>query len=155
DAADPQIPLLLWWAIESKAVSDREQVVALLESPAMWRQPLVQRHIAERVARRYAAEGTDEGFASCPHLLTWAPTNADVERVLKGMELALSGRRLPGVPAPLAAWFSKAWPQKSPGLGLIELGLRLGNTNASLAALNWVSGETASEADRAGLMEVL
>src|SRR5439155_942422 len=29
DAVDPQIPLLIWWAIESKAVSDRDQVVGL------------------------------------------------------------------------------------------------------------------------------
>ena len=30
DAGDPHIPLLLWWAIEDKAVSDRDAVLALL-----------------------------------------------------------------------------------------------------------------------------
>src|SRR5205807_1785972 len=32
DVNDPFIPLLLWWAIEDKAVSDREQVLHLLDS---------------------------------------------------------------------------------------------------------------------------
>jgi putative heme-binding domain-containing protein len=155
DADDPQIPLLIWWAIESKAVSDRDQVVELLRSPAMWQKPLVQQHMVERVARRYAAEGTDDGFASCAQLLSWAPTNADAERALKGMELALSGRRLERVPRPLADWFTKAWQQKSPGTGLIHLGLRLGNAEARQAALKLIASETASDPDRASLMDVL
>jgi len=155
DGDDPQIPLLLWWAIESKALSDREQVVDLLQSPAIWTKPLVQKHIIERVARRYAAEGTDEGFASCAQLLSWAPTNADAERVLKGMELALSGRRLERVPVPLSDWFAKTWQQKSPSPDLIHLGLRLGNAEAGQAALILIANEKASDADRAALMEVL
>ena len=155
DGNDPQIPLLIWWAIESKAVSDREQVVELFQSPAIWLKPLVQQHIVERVARRYAAEGTDDGFTSCARLLSWAPTSADAERVLKGMELALSGRRLENVPVPLSAWFTKAWQQKSPGPGLIHLGLRLGNAEARQAALKLIASETASDMDRTALMEVL
>jgi putative heme-binding domain-containing protein len=107
------------------------------------------------VARRYAAEGTDGGFIICARLLSFAPTSADAERVLKGMELALSGRRLESVPAPLAAWFTKAWQQGNPGPGLIQLGLRLGNKEASQAALKWIASETVSDADRASMMEVL
>ena len=155
DVNDPQIPLLIWWAIEDKAVSHREQVVSLFESPPMWRQPLVQRQIIERVAQRYAAEGTDAGFASCARLLSAAPTSADNERVLKGMESALSGARLEKVPPALASWFAKAWPQKKPGLALVHLGLRLGNAEAGRAALEFISDETASDKDRAGLIEVL
>src|SRR6266542_741594 len=93
DASDPQIPLLIWWAIESKALSHRDQVVELFQSTALWQKLLVQQYIVERVARRYAAEETDEGFSSCARLLSLAPTSADAERVLKGMELALTGRR--------------------------------------------------------------
>ena len=155
DANDPQIPLLIWWAIEGQAVSDRDQVVELLQSPAMWQKPLVQQHVVERVARRYAAEGTEDGLASCARLLSWAPTSADAERVLKGMELALSGRRLERVPAPLTGWFTKAWKQRSPSPGLIQLGLRLGNSEASQEALKMIAREEAPDADRAALMEVL
>src|SRR5581483_10181673 len=33
DAADPVIPWLLWWAVESKAVSDHERVTAFFADP--------------------------------------------------------------------------------------------------------------------------
>ena len=36
DMQDQRIPLLLWWAIESKAVSDRDAVLALFEDPKVW-----------------------------------------------------------------------------------------------------------------------
>ena len=101
DVNDPQIPLLVWWALESKAVSDRQEILKLFASPTPWHRPLVQHHILERILRRYAVEGTDEGFDACAQLLTLAPTSDDVERLLKGMELALEGRRLAAVPAAL------------------------------------------------------
>src|SRR5207248_7498756 len=52
DVSDPHIPLLVWWAIEDKAISHREQVLALLEDPASWRAPII-RGIIERIGRRY------------------------------------------------------------------------------------------------------
>ena len=48
DAGDRYVPLLLWWAIESKAASDTDAVVALFESKDAWDQPLVRRHLVER-----------------------------------------------------------------------------------------------------------
>ena len=155
DAVDPQIPLLIWWAIESKAVSDRDQVVGLFSSPAVWQHALVQQHLAERVARRYAAEGTDEGLVTCARLLSLAPGDPDTDRLLKGMELALAGQRLAKVPGPLAAWFTRAWQRKNPSPHLVRLGLRLGSSEAKALALKSVSDEKAPEADRAVLIEVL
>ena len=55
---DPHIPLLLWWAVEDKAVGHREQVLDLLDRTG-WQTPLVRNILLERLARRYAAEGTD------------------------------------------------------------------------------------------------
>ena len=42
-AGDPQIPLLIWWAMESKAISDRDQVVGLFSEPSIWRRALALR----------------------------------------------------------------------------------------------------------------
>ena len=55
---------------------------------------MVRQHLAERVARRYAAEETDIGFTTCARLLSLAPDGAGVQPLLKGLDLALSGRRL-------------------------------------------------------------
>src|SRR5439155_4003 len=59
DAGDPHVPLLLWWAVEAKANSDRERVLALFDSPDFWRLPLVNKCLAERIGRRYLAEGSE------------------------------------------------------------------------------------------------
>src|SRR5262245_2350686 len=51
DVEDPQIPLLLWWAIEDKAISDRAEVAGLLASASDWQAPIIRKHIIERLAR--------------------------------------------------------------------------------------------------------
>src|SRR5262245_22617254 len=58
DAGDIYVPLLLWWALESKCASDRERVLKLFEDPSIWNLRLVQTHLLHRVMRRYAAAGT-------------------------------------------------------------------------------------------------
>src|SRR5262249_50409792 len=65
DVGDPQIPMLLWWAIEAKAISDRAAVLDLLAKKEVWQVPLARQFLADRLARRYAAEGTEAGVAAC------------------------------------------------------------------------------------------
>src|SRR6185295_9959414 len=36
DVHDPDIPLQIWWALESKAVSDRKETLALFEDASFW-----------------------------------------------------------------------------------------------------------------------
>ena len=51
DATDLHIPLLLWWALESKAVAGREEILALVRDPAVWRSPLFRGHVAASPGR--------------------------------------------------------------------------------------------------------
>ncbi|HXT41402.1 MAG TPA: PVC-type heme-binding CxxCH protein, partial [Candidatus Angelobacter sp.] len=155
DAHDPEIPLLVWWAIESKAISNRDQFVALLSQPGAWERELVRQYIIERLSRRYAAEGTDSDFETCARLLSLAPTTQDVDRVLAGMELALAGRRLEKVPGPLESWFTKTWSQGSPRLAVVRLGLRIGDKKAATLALRMISDNGFKENERAGLISAL
>src|SRR5262249_48002108 len=69
DAADLHIPLLLWWAIEDKATSDWPRMMSLLAPQQVWRLPLVEGTIVERLARRYLAEKSELGYAACARLL--------------------------------------------------------------------------------------
>ena len=155
DSADPQIPLLIWWAIESKAASDRDRVVALFSEPSLWQHPLVRRHLAERVIRRYAAEGTQQGLTDCARFLSLAPGEADADSLLRGMEMALAGRRLDKAPASLESWVATAWSKGNPGPNLIRLGLRLGNPQALELALKIARDEKGAESDRAAFLEIL
>jgi putative membrane-bound dehydrogenase-like protein len=154
DVDDPHIPLLLWWAIEDKAVSDRDQVLTLLESPEAWKLPLVERYIVERLARRYMAEGSQAGFAACAWLLDHAPGPADVVLLLQGMEKALEGRQLSAVPRPLEKPLAQLWA-KQPTPLLMRFALRLGSPLALERALKMIVDLKIHEQDRIYLIEAL
>src|SRR5262249_32257554 len=56
DSSDQHIPLLIWWAMEDKAISQRAAIIRLFASPKIWDTQIVQKFIVERVAQRYTAE---------------------------------------------------------------------------------------------------
>ena len=94
DAGDPHIPLLIWWAIESKAISDRDAVLALVSRTGNLEAAIVRDVIVERLARRvHGSRATIDGYAACAWLLEHAPSAADVERIVAGMETQLAGHR--------------------------------------------------------------
>ena len=68
DANDPHIPLLIWWALEDKALTDQEQVVKLFTTAQTWRYPLVEKTVLERIGRRYAEQGGTAGLSACARL---------------------------------------------------------------------------------------
>ena len=73
DADDVQMPLLIWWAIEDKAISDTDRVLRMVQAGDLWHRPLMTRFIIERLARRFLSEGTQrvvgrlcDSAATCP-----------------------------------------------------------------------------------------
>ena len=92
DSSDPYIPLLIWWAVEAKAATHREQILQKMDDTSLWRHELVRTTLIPRLARRYAAEGDDAGFEACAQILAMAPKSEDVERVIGGMEEQLQER---------------------------------------------------------------
>ena len=135
DADDVHIPLLLWWAIESKAISDTTTVLRLLETPDAWQLPIVQKFIIQRLARRLAAEGTDVGFAGCAKLLATAPGDGDLDLVLTGMVEGCSGHRFEQVPEPLEAALENLLLRKPADALVIQLALPLGSPTAAAARM--------------------
>jgi putative membrane-bound dehydrogenase-like protein len=155
DVDDPHIPLLIWWAIEDKAVSDRAAVLALFDGPDLWKQPLVGRTILERVGRRYLAEGGEADLAAVARLLTTAPTPADVGRLVAGLEKALEGRHLTAVPPALAGQLAAVAPGQVNNPAFLRLSVRLGATGAFEKALARAADSKAPEAERLALVELL
>ncbi len=132
-AQDTHIPLLIWWAIEDKAISDRDEVLALLQPPAAWQLPLVQGTIVERLARRYLAESNDAGYAACARLLALAPTPGDVRLLVAAMERHFTGQPLERVPAPLVDPIAKLWREHGADPIVTRLALQLGSAEAYAA----------------------
>src|SRR5690606_37925565 len=102
DARDPHLPLLIWWGIESKAVSDREQVLELFNSPDSYQHPILRDTVMGRLARRYAAQPTPENLAAVAALLERAPGPAERKILLDGVSEAFAGRSLSALPKEVA-----------------------------------------------------
>jgi putative membrane-bound dehydrogenase-like protein len=155
DVADPFIPLLLWWAIEDKAVTDRAAVLAMLDGPAAWRRPLVRQFLIERLSRRYAAEGTDVGLETNARLLQSAPSPAERQLVLAGLEQALEGRLLARVPSALADQLRRLGRAHPGDLRLLRLAVRTGEAAAYDELLRRVTDPQTADGDRVALLGLL
>ena len=157
DVADPHVPLLLWWAIEDKAISDRAEVLGLVGSAEAWNRPITRAAIVERLARRYLAEGNPEDFATCARLLALAPTETERERLIRAMEQQMDGRCFKTPPEPLADALRPALRQSapSPSPALVRLSLRLGLEAAYPIAVARVADPGLPAGERAELVRTL
>jgi mono/diheme cytochrome c family protein len=170
DVDDLHIPLLLWWAIESKATPDRDSLLTMLKDKTLWESPLFNRHIVSRLARRYTAERGDKSsytlndavysdwqtnLTSCAHLLNLAPNTQGVHEVIKGMDEGLGGTILRSVPGGLRRQISKLLAAQPADPGLISLALRLGNREVTDSALRLVGDSFTSGPDRKRLLASL
>jgi putative membrane-bound dehydrogenase-like protein len=155
DVSDPHIPLLLWWAVEDKAISDRDRVLSLLDSPESWKVPLIRQYLIERLGRRYMAEGGEADLETCAHLLAAAPGPEEVKLLVQGMEKALEGRQLPSVPHVLEKQLNDLWTKQSGNTLLVRFALRLGSPQGYDRALAIAGDAKAPEGDRINLIEVL
>ncbi len=149
DMGDIHLPLLLWWAIESKCTSDRDRVVALLEDSAVWRLPMVRTHLLHRLMRRYAAAGTRKDLLTCARLLRLAPDAECAKRLLRGFEEAFHGRPLGDLPAELAEALAKYAGSS------VVLGLRQNRPESVAKALAVVADARADVNERLQYVQIL
>ena len=92
DADDPDIPLLIWWAIESKMEENMHEVISMFEEPQLWKNPTVEKMIINRVMQRLAMAGTDETFTACARLINLAPTRKNAALLIGGLQEGLIGK---------------------------------------------------------------
>ena len=142
DAADPYMPLLIWWALESKTASDRDAVLQLFRDRSVWSMPIAEQAILERLARRYAQSGTRKDLLTCARLFKLAPDAAHGKQLLKGFEQAFKGRSLAVLPDELIRAIDKL------GGGSLILQVRQGKPQAVRKALKIIANRKAKPAER-------
>jgi putative membrane-bound dehydrogenase-like protein len=130
DASDPHLPLLLWWAIESKAKGEPHAVVDLFKNAKLWSLPIMKQMILERVMRRFAQSGTRNDLLICAKLFALSPGKDSNTVLMRGFEAAFKGRPLTGLPAELTQQLSKA------GGGSLTFRVRQGDKAAVQEALS-------------------
>ncbi len=101
DSADPDIPLQIWWALESKAESDRNRILAMFTDKDIWSRATVMKSILERLMQRYILAGGPDNFKACANLLTLAPTGKHAGLLINGLQEGLRGRDVTGLPPEL------------------------------------------------------
>lgn len=155
DVTDPFIPLLLWWALEDKAVSQREQVLALFDDPSFWRLPLVREALLERIGRRYLAARTDADQHSCARLLRAAPGEDEADRLAAGLEKALRGQTAFTSDPALEEAVVALWERQPQNPVRMQLAMRLGNQAALGRALQRIASPKTPAAERRQLIACL
>lgn len=153
DIDDPDIPLLIWWAIESKATSDRKDILSLLEKPEMWGQPVVEKVILKRLMQRYTMEGGEENFAACTSLLGLAPSKEHAKILIEGLQEGLLGRELVELPPPLLEALNEFGNEF--GEAPLTLALRQGDEAASAEALGIIADNNVDLGVRLSYIQVL
>jgi putative membrane-bound dehydrogenase-like protein len=148
DVDDVHVPLLLWWAIEAKADADRAAVLELLGDKAFWDQPIVAKHLVERLMRRYAASGQRKDLLTCAKLLEMAPTKEHAARLMAGFESAYEGRTIANLPVELATAMTKA------GATSPTLRLRQGDKSAVSEALVMIADDKGDATKRQQLIAI-
>jgi putative heme-binding domain-containing protein len=148
DLDDIHIPLLLWWTIEAKADKDRDAVLALFSDKAFWDQPIVSKHLRERLIRRYAATGQRRDLLTAAKLLELAPTKEHASRLMVGLEAAYEGRTIANLPVELATAMAKA------GASSPTIRLRQGDKVAVAEALTMIADDKADAAKRQQLVAI-
>lgn len=147
DAKDVHIPLLLWWAVEDKAVSHREQVLSSLDAADLWKHPLARDTVFPRLARRYAADATPENQQALVTILNAAPDDATRGVLLGGIKEGFSGAPLGALIPPLASALRAS--------GDPEIALRLGDAEAVARAMEAINSESLDREKRIRLIDLL
>ncbi|HQU42076.1 MAG TPA: c-type cytochrome, partial [Pirellulales bacterium] len=155
DADDTFIPLLVWWAVEDKAVSDRADILAMFADKAIWRHPLASGAVAGRLARRYVGEATAAGWTSVGELLSFAPDAATRNRLIAAIDVQLNGSRLERSPAQLSELVRTLLAGENVDPAVLRLGLRLQIAGALPKALARIDDRQTPVADRVALIETL
>lgn len=102
DSADPDIPLQIWWGLEPHTVSHIELVLPLFRQTLLWQAATVRNVLLERLAQRLVLQGDSAGFTACARLIKMAPSPAEVNILLTGVQEGLRGAPLMQLPAVMA-----------------------------------------------------
>jgi len=159
DAEDESghLPLLAWWALESKAEKEREAVFNFLKSnadlPDFLKTKLFRDHLAEKLAKRYALAGGEENLNSCADLLALTNDEALRGKFIAGIASAFEGAEMPKLPDSLTKALNDYMAKQSGGD--LTLGLRSGNADALAKALKLLGDAKATNTARIAIAKTL
>lgn len=91
DDNDPDIPLQIWWAVESKIGIATEVVVDMFRDKLIWNNKVVASTVLNRLMQRLVVEGGDKNYRACATLLNLAPNQQLAGPLIDGIQEGLRG----------------------------------------------------------------
>lgn len=142
DADDPNLPLMVWYALEPLVTGDPGRALALAEPSPLPR-------LLEFTVRRVGAIGTPDAIALLVDRLGATGTSEARATILRGLNEALAGQRLVARPPHWDDVFGRLRAGASPELedGLLALGSTFGDATA-IAGLRGILYDPAGPVDR-------
>ncbi|MFC5456394.1 DUF7133 domain-containing protein [Prosthecobacter fluviatilis] len=148
------LPLLAWWALESKAEKERAEVFAFLKSDsAFLKTSLFRDNLAEKLSKRYALAGGEENLQSCADLLALTNDDALRGKFIAGIASAFEGAEMPKLPESLTKALNDYMAKQSGGD--LTLALRSGSADALKSALKLLEDKKASNTARIAIAKTL
>lgn len=172
DATDKHLPLLLWWAIEAQADRGRDELLAFVSDPTVWKTKIFATHLAARIGQRFTAdqgprkyytlhqgvysdwiiERAPEWLARnldyAARLLAAAPGDKESSQLLAGMAKGLTGPQVERVPARMRDAIAARWKAGAHPAVLTAFAARLGQPGAMDEAIAAMRKGGLSEADQ-------
>lgn len=153
DINDPRIPLLLWWAVESKSISNHETLLSWFDESTLWHNELARQYVIHHLAKRWALSGSPDHLNACAELLRRAPRDVDRTLVIQGITSAFTGGKMPTLPAalqaPIDAHLKKLLDND------LALAIHAGDSQAAARALQQISDSKQPIEKRIALIEAL
>jgi putative heme-binding domain-containing protein len=151
DSSDKRIPLILWWALEAKAESDRTALLTTFQEAALWRLPLARSFGAHHLAQRWAMAGGKENYEACAKLLALAPRPEDRAVVIEGIAAAFEGGKVPELPPALAGPLNDYLAKQLDSD--LALAVKTGNAEAAQKAIAVIKDDKAPLPKRVSLVQ--
>ncbi len=146
DSKDPDIPLMLWWALEAKSETDREAMLGLFADRSFLERPVTHQVLLERIVQRYAMAGGSENYSSCEKIAARQLSEPLQLKMLAGLEEGLRGKPLEDLPAGLKGSLDKLRAVK--GEPAFAAGIRQKDPEAVKKALAAIATDKTALIDR-------
>ncbi|WP_236978945.1 DUF7133 domain-containing protein [Membranihabitans maritimus] len=153
DMEDPDIPLMIWWALEAKAESGRSEVLEFFKNNEVWKRPIVREILLKRIVQRYSLAGGEENYKSCLTLIKSAPDNSYSPLLMEGLEEGLRGIKTNEIPEELSNLLSNY--RKSKGEPELAGGLRNKDTTILHKVSEIINDSDHSHSERITYIRIL
>jgi putative membrane-bound dehydrogenase-like protein len=151
---DPQLPLLVWWALEYANGTDKTDTVRFPYPGAQ--SSKIQDFFNERTARRLMSGNIQRGLQRIPTLFELTTNaGADITPVLRGIATALQAHPLTEIPSGLRAPLAALRKAKPRDLLILEVLARMNDDSARQVLRELVADAKSPDIERVKAAELL